>query len=95
MIVIQMCMAATRACAGTLADPEQAYGKCKKAYDQEPIAHGVLPCPPSAIPAWNDLARVARSFTAGKGAGDYARELDNNIIRSRKAQKSPGRCRGF
>src|SRR6266704_186801 len=82
--------------AGTLADPEQPYGKCKKADDQEPVAHGVLPCPPSSIPAGtNDAARVARSFTAGKGAGDYARELDNNIIRSRKAQKSPGRCRGF
>jgi hypothetical protein len=52
--------------AGTLADPDQAYGKCKKACDQEPIAHGFAL---SAVvdPAWNDAARVARSFTAGKG----------------------------
>jgi hypothetical protein len=48
-------------------------------------------------PAWNDAARVARSFTAGKGqrAQGTLAKRGNNLIRSRKAQKSPGRCRGF
>jgi hypothetical protein len=78
--------------ASTLADPEQAYGKCKKAYDQEPIAHGVLPCPPSAIrpgamqPEWR---------TRSPQAMGRARERGNNLVRLRRHKKAPDDAGAF
>src|SRR6266404_3999586 len=76
---------------GALTDPEQPDGKRKKTNDQKQFGHGI-----SSFAIWparlfRNVARVARSLTCGKGRDD-ASELSNVIT---KAQKSPGRCRGF